>query len=98
MSNQNSDVVNKLFGKKLTETGDTLWTKAFPHSDAIQAYSAVETSGGDVVVCGVREAVLTNKDGFIQMFTHSIRTGEVLSLGGKANMQLMDPEECHEIN
>jgi hypothetical protein len=40
----------------------------------------------------------TNKDGFIQMFTHSIRTGEVLSLGGKANMQLMDPEECHKIN
>ncbi|MCK5807714.1 hypothetical protein KAH37_01885 [bacterium] len=49
-------------------------------------------------VCFNKAPKGTSKDGFIQMFTHSIRTGEVLSLNGKANMQLMDPEECHEIN
>lgn len=57
-----------------------------------------KTEGEITKVCFDNSPKGTNKDGFIQMFTHSIRTGEVLSLNGKANMQVMDPVECHDIN
>ncbi len=63
-------------------------------------YRAViaKQDGKMVKVCFDQDPKGTNKDGYIQLFTHSIRTGEVLSLSGKANMQLMDPIECHNIN